>query len=90
MDGSIKNKYAQTITHEFSEVIKTLNRKPDLNETDDGKEYVNKISYDFVKQNNIKSYSRYTSRRAVFAERLNRTIRNFLKKPVFEKGKVHG
>ena len=39
----LKNKYAQSITDGFSEIIKSPNRKPNLLETDDGKEYVNKI-----------------------------------------------
>ena len=82
----LKNKYAQSITDAFSEIMKSSNRKPNLLETDDGKEYVNKIFNEFLNNNNIKRYSRYTDKGAVFAERFNRTIRNLLKKPVFEKG----
>ena len=33
----LKNKYAQSITDAFSEIIKSSNRKPNLLETDDGK-----------------------------------------------------
>ena len=44
---------------------------------------------DFLKLNDIKRYSRYTSKGAVFAERFNRTIRDLLKKPVFEKGNAN-
>ena len=84
----LKNKYAQSITDAFSEIIKSSNRKPNLLETDDGKEYVNKIFNEFLNNNKIKRYSRYTDKGAVFAERFNKTIRNLLKKPVFEKGKV--
>ena len=40
----------------------------------------------YLKSQKIKRYSRYTSKGAVFAERFNRTIRNLLKKPVFENG----
>ena len=39
-----------------------------------------------MNKNNIKLYSRNTSYGAVFAERFNRTIRDLLKRPVFEKG----
>ena len=81
----LKNKYAQSITDAFSQIIKTSRRKPNLLETDDGKEYVNKIFNDFLNKHNIKRYSRNTALGAVFAERFNRTIRNLLKKPVFEK-----
>ena len=84
----LKNKYAQSITDAFSQIIKTSRRKPNLLETDDGKEYVNKIFNEFLNKNKIKIYSRYTDKGAVFAERFNRTIRNLLKKPVFKKGKA--
>ena len=84
----MKNKYAQSITDAFSQIIKTSRRKPNLLETDDGKEYVNKIFYEFLNKHNIKRYSRNTALRAVFAERLIRTIHNLLKKLVFEKGKA--
>ena len=82
----LKNKYAQSITDAFSEIMKSSNRKPNVLETDDGKEYVNKIFNEFLNNNNIKRYSRYTDKGAVFAERFNRTIRNLLKKPVFLAG----
>ena len=82
----LKNKYAQSITDAFSQIIKTSRRKPYLLETDDGKEYVNKIFNEFLNSHNIKRYSRNTALGAVFAERFNRTIRNLLKKPVFLKG----
>ena len=82
----MKNKYAQSITDAFSQIIKTSRRKPNLLETDDGKEYVNKFFNELLNNHNIKRYSRNTALGAVFAERFNRTIRNLLKKPVFEKG----
>ena len=72
----LKNKYAQTITDAFLQIVKTSKRKPNLSETDDGKEYVNKIFNEFLNNNNIKRYSRYTDKGAVFAELFNRTIRN--------------
>ena len=51
-------------------------------------EYVNKYFNDFLNNNNIKRYSRYTDKGAVFAERFNRTIRNLLKKSVFLAGEA--
>ena len=83
---SLKNKYEQSITDAFSQSIKTSRRKPNLLETDDGEEFVNKIFSEFLNNHNINRYSRNTALGAVFAERFNRTIRNILKKPVFEKG----
>ena len=82
----LKNKFSQSITDAFSEIIKSSNRKPYLLETEDGMEYVNKIFHEFLNNNKIKRYSHYTDKGAVFAERFNKTVRILLKKPVFEKG----
>ena len=64
----LKNKYPQSITDAFSQIIKTARRKPNLLETDDGKEYVNKIFSDILHNHNIKRYSRNTALGTVFAE----------------------
>ena len=85
----LKNKYAQSITDAFSKIIKISRRKPNLFEMDDGTDYVNKIFNEFLNKHNIKRYSRKTAVGAVFAERFNRTTRNLLKKPVFEKGNAN-
>ena len=61
-------------------------RKPGLIESDRGKEFYNNIFQDFLNKNNIKLYSRNSSYGAVFAERFNHTIRDLLKKIVFEQG----
>ena len=82
----LNNKYAQSITDALSQIVKSSKRKPNLLETDDGKEYVKKIFNDLLNNHNIRRYSRYTDKGAVFAEGVNRTIRNLLKKPVFLKG----
>ena len=60
-------------------------RKPNLIETDRDKGFYSNIFQDYLNKNNIKLYSRNSSYGAVFAERFNRTIRDLLKKPVFEK-----
>ena len=82
----LKNKTAQTIKDSFEKIIISSKRKPNLIETDRGKEFYNNIFQDFLNKNNIKLYSRNSSYGAVFAERFNRTIRDLLKKLVFEKG----
>ena len=61
-------------------------RKPNLIETDRGKEFYNNIFQDFLNKNNIKLYWRNSSYGDVFAEKFNPTIRKLLKWPVFEKG----
>ena len=48
--------------------------------------FLDKTFVDLLKKNKIIRYSRYTSSEAVSAERLNRTIRDLLVKPVFERG----
>ena len=82
----LKNKNAQTIKDSFENILITSKRKPNLIETDRGKEFFNNIFQDFLNKNNIKIYSRNSSYGAVFAERFNRTIRDLLKKIVFEHG----
>ena len=82
----LKNKNAQTIKDSFENILINSKRKPNLIETDRGKEFYNIIFQDFLNKNNIKHYSRNTHLGAVFAERFNKSIRDLLKRPVFEKG----
>ena len=82
----LKNKNAQTIKNSSENILIRSKRSPNLIESDRGKEFYNNISQDFLNKNDIKLYSRNSSYGAVFAERLNRTIRDLLKRPVFEKG----
>ena len=82
----LKNKNAQTIKDSFENILISSKRKPKLIESYRGKEFHNNIFQDFLNKNNIKFYSRNSSYGAVFAERFNRTIRDLLKKIVFEKG----
>ena len=82
----LKNKNSRTIKDSFENILITSKRKPKLIETDGGKEFYNTIFQDFLNKNDIKLYSRNTSLGAVFAERFSRTIRDLLKKIVFENG----
>ena len=82
----LKNKNAQTKKDSFENFLISPKRKPDLFDTDRGKEFYNIIFQDFLNKNNIKFYSRNTSLRAVFAEKFNRTISDLLKEIVFEQG----
>ena len=82
----LKNKNAITIKDSFQNILMSSKRSPNLIETDRGKEFHNNIFQDFLKKNRIKLYSRNSSDGAVFAERYNRTIRDLLKKIVFERG----
>ena len=80
----LKNKYSQTIANEFSNILSTSKRKPIKIESDRGSEFYKIIFQNFLKSKNIQHYSRFTDK----AERVIRTVRNLLKKPVFEKGKA--
>ena len=82
----LKNKNAQTIKDSFENILINSRRSPNLIETDRGKEFYKNIFQDFLIKNKINFYSRNSSYGAVFAERFNRTIRDLLKKIVFEQG----
>ena len=75
----LKNKNAQTLKDSFENIIISSKRKPNLIESDRGREFYNNIFQDFLNRNNIKMFSRNGSYGAVFAERFNRTIRGLLK-----------
>ena len=81
----LKNKNGIIIKNSFENILISSKRKPNLIESDRGKEFYNNIFQDFLNKYNIKLYSRNTSVGAVFAERFNRTIRDLLKKVVSEK-----
>ena len=82
----LKNKNAQTIKDSFENILISSKRIQNLIESDRGKELYNIFFQDFLTKNNNKLYSRNSSYGAVFAERFNRTIRDLLKRPVFERG----
>ena len=82
----LKNKNAQTIKDSFENILISSKRKPNLLEGDRDRGFYNNIFQDFLNKNNIKLYSRNSSYGAVFAERFNRTIRDLLKRLVFENG----
>ena len=81
----LKNANAIAIKDLLGNILRNSKRKPNLIETDRGREIYNNIFQNFPNNNNIKHFSRKTSLGAVFAERFNRTIRDLPKRPVFEK-----
>ena len=82
----LKNKYSQTITNEFSNILTTSKRKPLKLESDRGSEFYNSFFQNLLKSKNIQHYSRFTDKGPSIAERVIRTVRNLLKKPVFLAG----
>ena len=81
----LESKNAQTIKDSFENII-IISKKPGLIESDRGKEFFNNIFQDFLNKKRMKIPSRSSSYGAIFAERFNRTIRDLLKKIVFEEG----
>ena len=82
----LKNKNVLTIKDSFENINISSKRYPKLIETDRDKGFYSNSFQDFLNKNNIKLYYRNSSFGAVFAERFNRTIRDLLKRLVFEKG----
>ena len=82
----LKNKYSQTITNEFSNILTKSKRKPLKLESDRGTEFYNSIFQNFMKNKKIHHFSRYTDKGPSIAERVIRTLRNLLKKPIFLAG----
>ena len=78
-----KNKYSQTVKQEFSIFLSTFKRSPVKLECDRGTEVYNSVFQNFLKSETIRHYPRYTDKRPNIAERVIRTVRNLLKKPVF-------
>ena len=85
----LKNKYSQTITNEFSNILIKSKRKPLKIESHRGSEFYNSIFQNLLRSKNIQHYSRYTDKGPSIAERVIRTVRSLLKKPVFEKGNAN-
>ena len=84
----LKNKQSQTITNEISNILTTSRRKPLKIESDRGSEFFDSFFQNLLKSNNIQHYSRFTDEGPSKAERVIRTVRSLLKKPVFEKGRA--
>ena len=81
----LKNRTSRTKKDTFEVILISSHRKPNLIESDDGKNLVKKFLIILKRQKNITRYSRYTSKEAVFAERFNRTNKDLTKRPVIGK-----
>ena len=75
----IKDKKGTSIVNAFKKIISTeLHSKRKTNKiwVDQGSEFYNKSSKDFMKINNIEMYSTYNEGKSVVAERFIRTLKN--------------
>ena len=84
----LKNKYSQTMTDEFSNILTKSKRKPIKIESDRGAEFYNSVFQSLLKNKIIHHYSRFTDKSPSIAERVIKTVRNLMKKAVFEKRKA--
>ena len=82
---ALKDKYSRTITNGFSNILTTSKRKRLKLESDRGLEFYSTVFQKLLKSKSIQHYSRYTDKGPSIAERVIRSVRNLLKKPVFEK-----
>ena len=83
----LKNKNSQTVADAFSSILTTSKQRPLKLESDRGSEWYKSIFQNLLKSKNKHHHSRFTDKGPWIAERVLRTIRNLLKKPVFEKKK---
>ena len=67
-------------------MLSTSQIKPINLESDRGAEFYNNLFQNFLKTKDIQHYSRFTDKGPSKAERVIRTVRNLLRKPVFLKG----
>ena len=82
-------KTSQNITSELSNILNTSKRLPLKLESDRGSDWYNFTFQNFLENKSIHHYSRFTDKGPGIAGRVIRTIRNLLKKPVFEKGNAN-
>ena len=81
----LKNKNSQIKTDEFSDNLTTSKRSPGRKESNWGAEFYESIFQNFLKAKILQQYSTFTDKVSSIAEKVIRTVRNFLKKPVSEK-----
>ena len=62
-------------------------RKPQKSWSDRRKEFYNTAVLDFLKEQNIQICSTNSDLNAVFVERFNRTLLDFIKEPMYLEGK---
>ena len=82
------NRNSKTLTEEISNILTKSKQKPIKTKSDRGKEWYNSIFQELLKIRNIHRYSRFTDKGLYFCERAIRSLRNLIKKPVFEKRKA--
>lgn len=70
------NKTAKSVADAMESIFKENGSTPDHIQSDNGKEFYNKIFKNLMDKYNIKHYSSYSSLKASVVERFNRTLKN--------------
>lgn len=83
----LKNKTAPVVTQAFQEILESSGRKPVNFQTDDGTEFFNKIFSTMITKHKINHYSTYSTKKAMIAERVIKTIKSNLYKKFSSRGK---
>ena len=76
MGVPIKDKKGTSIVNAFKKLLSDSKRKPNRIWVDQGREFYNKSFKDFLKINNIETYSIYNEGKSVVAERFIGTLKN--------------
>ena len=85
----MKNKNAQTITQELSNILTKSKQKRIKIGSDREAEFYSSVSQNFPKVKKIQHESRFINKGPSVAETVIRTMRKLLRKPVFEKGNAN-
>ena len=83
----LKLNQEKSTTTALKNTIEKEKRKPRKIWSDRGKEFYNKTFLDFLEQNEKQHYSNNLDLKAVLVERLNRTLSDLIKKPMYIEGK---
>ena len=83
----LRDKTAQTVANAMSQIIQRSKNKIKHLQTDDGKEYFNKIFSSLMDKYNINHYSTKSEKKAAIIERFNRTLKAAMYKSFFDRGK---
>jgi uncharacterized membrane protein YfhO len=83
---ALRDKTGQTVKDAFEKIFKSSNRKPKKLWCDLGKEFYNKTMKSFLNEHNIELYSTYNEGKSVYAERLNRTLKQIMWKKFTTQG----
>ncbi|MEY2831112.1 MAG: hypothetical protein RLZZ574_370 [Cyanobacteriota bacterium] len=74
----VKNKTGRDVTAAFEKVLLDTKRTPKNVHSDLGKEFYNSTFQDLMKKHSINHYSTFSSQKAFFCERLNRTLKEMM------------